>query len=191
MLSQNIRICSKQVRSTVLKSSAMKMRVAMLTAFLVCLAAVVRADQFGDVVFQKPDGWSSVQQADSMLLIPPDIPKGFLLTLAIRKGEDMNDRTLRQFLDDKLKSELATGAKVISSAPVNGSWISSGLPVLTTTRFMSASNGSAYLVQYFVLKVRSRGETITVISNSEDLVKKYSDVIGKLIAALQFPEPPK
>lgn len=191
MLSQNIRICSKQVRSIVLKSSAMKMRVAMLTAFFVCLAAVVRADQFGDVVFQKPDGWSSVQQADSMLLIPPDIPKGFLLTLAIRKGEDMNDRTLRQFLDDKLKSELATGAKVISSAPVNGSWISSGLPVLTTTRFMSASNGSAYLVQYFVLKVRSRGETITVISNSEDLVKKYSDVIGKLIAALQFPEPPK
>lgn len=169
----------------------MKARLVMIAAILLCMASVVRADQFGDVVYQKPEGWSGVQQADSMLLIPPNLPKGFLLTVAIRKGEDLNKRNLHQFLDDKLKSELATGAKVMSSAPVTGSWISSGIPVLTTTRFMSGSNGSAYLVQYFVLQARSRGELITVISNSEDLVKKYSDVIGRMIAALQFPEAAK
>ena len=126
-----------------------------------------------------------------MLLIPMDIPKGFILTLAIRKGEALDGRTLRQFLEDKLKAESGAGARVLSSALVQESKIFSGIPVLTTTRVMEPKNGSPYLVQVFVLQSGSNGETVTVISNSKELVEKYSAVIGKLIAGLEFQQPQK
>ena len=160
----------------------------LLLAFL-SLAVVSSADQFGDVIFQAPEGWSSVRQADSMLLIPGDVPKGFVLTVAIRKGEDLKERTLRQYMDDIMKAEVAGGATVVSSAPVQQTKLFSGIPLLTTTRVMTTREGANYLTQYFVMAAGSRGELVTVISNSEGVVKRYSDVIGRFVAALQFGAP--
>lgn len=160
----------------------------LLLAFL-GLAAVLSADQFGDVVFERPGEWSSVRQGDSLLLIPADVPKGFVLTLAIRKGENLNERTLRQYLDDVVNAEVTSGATLVSSAPVQEAKLFSGIPLLTTTRVMATREGANYLAQYFVMKAGSRGELVTVISNSETVVKKYSEVIGKFVASLQFVSP--
>lgn len=151
-----------------------------------CIYSVCNADQFGNVIYVTPEGWSRVQQGDSMLLIPGDVPGQFVFTLAIAKGGELNARTLMQFMKDTLRTELSTGATVLSAAPVDESKIASGVPVLSTTRVMATREGVHFLAAYFVLQAGSRGEVVTVISNSEEVVRKYSDAVGQFIATLQF-----
>jgi hypothetical protein len=160
---------------------------AFLQALLLLIAcSASAADRFGNMIFETPEGWSRVQQADALLLIPRDVPEGYVLTMTLRKGEDLGDRTLRQYLDDMLRRELDAGARVLNSAPVQESKIASGAPVLTTTRVMVSQKGLHYLSQYFAFAAGLRGEMVSLVSSSEELAKKYSEVIGKFVATLQF-----
>lgn len=161
---------------------------------LLALAPPLLAQQtvtVGGAVFPVAKGWTQSAQTDgSVVLAPPDLPKGVVVTLTLLGGEpsDGSLDALKNRLNADWKEFQAIGPMV---ADDGGKITNAGGAVVMDARFalLKTPQGVNLCVWLVMLSTNKRIERMVFITTTPEAFDKYGDAVTTMINAATYITP--
>jgi hypothetical protein len=140
---------------------------------LMAVSALAQETQTGSVRFRIPKGWKRVDQAQTVVLLPPEATGEKNLGIAILPGKEI-EGDLRGAFEALITGGVGKGEKLVQSSETRQERSDKGFDyLLKIVTVEDTESGRRTVRLYAAAKVGSRMETVIVAFNDRELYERY------------------
>lgn len=160
------------------------MLIQIATAGVACAQRRPAAGRGPNIVYEVPQGWRRVEQGETQLLIPPDLPQGESCVLIVLPGEELRGDFRAAF--DAARGELESGERVLETSDVTAEKNPAGYETLYSLAVTNDRRGARTYRLYLAAHPGSRFEMIVYAASGEELFKRYQPAVLDFVKSIGF-----
>lgn len=137
-----------------------------------------------NITYEVPQGWRRVEQGETQLLIPSDLPRGESCVLIVLPGEELRGDFRAAF--DAARGELESGERVLETTEVKAEKSAAGYETLYSVAVTNDPQGKRTYRLYLAAHPGSRFEMIVYAAVGEEMFKRYQPAVLDFIKSIGF-----